>query len=675
MSESTGGLAFITNLRISNKITAGFGLILLILTVSSVMAFLSFGRVTAAIGEYSELVGGSAVFRDIDLAVTLLRGRVREYNFSDEEATADLAIKYAAALRQLIADGLTRVTNPERHALLENIGKQAALYTTGFEILHAKKLEQDKLQTGVLDVVGQQMTDGFTAVSAAVVKAGNTDLLPVALDARRLSLMARLDANKRLGRNDEAAAKSAEQRFADLKAIMTQLAAATEVTALLGAEAKLIDTYQSAFQRAIGLEVEQMTMMNGSLRQAGDSMAADAVKAKDSNLAEQATTEKEAQSITARGSTQVMLLGVAGLVIGIAFAWLIGRGISRPVVRMCVAMRALAGGDKAVEIPGVGRKDEIGQMADTVQVFKDSMIETERLRAEQEQTKALAEAERKRSMTNLADTFEAGVKGIVSAVASQATEMEASAQAMTHTAEQTTQQATTVAAAVEQASASIQTVASAAEQLSTSVLEIGRQVEQSSKIAAHAVVEADKTNATVEGLNTIAQRIGEVVQLIENIAGQTNLLALNATIEAARAGDAGKGFAVVASEVKSLATQTAKATEEIRAQISEIQGSTEQTVGAIRSIGGTIRQMSEIATTIASAVEQQGAATREIASNVHQAAQGTTDIATNIGGLSRAASETGAAATQVLAGAGELSRQSETLRRDVDTFVATVRAA
>ena len=479
MSESTGGLAFITNLRISNKITAGFGLILLILTVSSVMAFLSFGRVTAAIEEYSELVGGSAVFRDIDLAVTRLRGRVREYNFSDEEATADLAIKYAAALRQLIADGLTRVTNPERHALLENIGKQAALYTTGFEILHAKKLEQDKLQTGVLDVVGQQMTDGFTAVSAAVVKAGNTDLLPVALDARRLSLMARLDANKRLGRNDEAAAKSAEQRFADLKAIMTQLAAATEVTALLGAEAKLIDTYQSAFQRAIGLEVEQMTMMNGSLRQAGDSMAADAVKAKDSNLAEQATTEKEAQSITARGSTQVMLLGVAGLVIGIAFAWLIGRGISRPVVRMCVAMRALAGGDKAVEIPGVGRKDEIGQMADTVQVFKDSMIETERLRAEQEQTKALAEAERKRSMTNLADTFEAGVKGIVSAVASQATEMEASAQAMTHTAEQTTQQATTVAAAVEQASASIQTVASAAEQLSTSVLEIGRQVEQS----------------------------------------------------------------------------------------------------------------------------------------------------------------------------------------------------
>ena len=675
MSESTGGLAFITNLKISNKIAAGFGLILLILIGSSVMASLSFNRVTSAIEGYSGLVGRSAVFRDIDLEVTRLRGHVREYNFSNEEATADLAVKDAVGLRQLIATGLERVANPERHALLENIRKQAESYIKGFETLRAKNIEQGKLETDVLDVVGQQMTDGFSTVIAAVVKASNTDLLPIAIEGRRLSLVARLDVNKRLGRHDEAAAKTAIQRFSDLKTIMTQLAAATEVTAVLGTEVKLIDAYKSAFQRAVGLEVEQTTLMNGSMRQDGTGMAADAVKAKDSNLAAQAATEQDAMSVTASGNTEVMLLGVVGVLLGIVLAWLIGRGISRPVVRMCAAMRALAGGDKAVEIPGVGRKDEIGQMADTVQVFKDSMIETERLRAEQERTKTRVEAERKQGMTNLANDFEAGVKGIVSAVASQATEMEASAQAMTHTAEQTTQQATTVAAAVEQASASIQTVASAAEQLSSSVLEIGRQVEQSSKIAAHAVIEADKTNTTVEGLNTIAQRIGEVVQLIENIAGQTNLLALNATIEAARAGDAGKGFAVVASEVKSLATQTAKATEEIRAQISEIQGSTEQTVGAIRSIGGTIRQMSEIATTIASAVEQQGAATREIASNVHQAAQGTTDIATNIGGLSRAASETGAAATQVLAGAGELSKQSETLRRDVDTFVATVRAA
>ena len=385
MSESTGGLAFITNLRIGNKIAAGFGLILLILTVSSVMAFLSFGRVTAAIGEYSELVGGSAVFRDIDLAVTRLRGRVRAYNFSDEEATADLAIKYAAALRQLIADGLTRVTNPERHALLENIGKQAASYITGFETLHAKNLEQGKLQTGVLDVVGQQMTDGFTAVIAAVVKAGNTDLLPVALDARRLSLMARLDVNKRLGRNDEAAAKSAAQRFADLKATMTQLAAATEVTALLGAEVKA-DRYVSVgipacYRPGSRTDDHDERQHAGRPAIAWPQMRS---RPRTATLPNRRATEKEAQSITASGSTQVMLFGVAGLVIGIAFAWLIGRGIRARWFACVLAMRALAGGDKAVEIPGVGRKDEIGQMADTVQVFKDNMIETERLRAEQE---------------------------------------------------------------------------------------------------------------------------------------------------------------------------------------------------------------------------------------------------------------------------------------------------
>ncbi|MFZ0021797.1 MAG: HAMP domain-containing methyl-accepting chemotaxis protein, partial [Acetobacteraceae bacterium] len=436
-----------------------------------------------------------------------------------------------------------------------------------------------------------------------------------------------------------------------------------------------IDTYQAGFTRAANLDTDQIALVNGAMVQAGAALAEDVVKAKDSNLADQAATETAAQSVTGNGETLVMWLGLAGLAAGAVLAWLIGRGISRPVVGMCAAMRALAGGDKTVEIPCIGRKDEIGQMADTVAVFKNNMIEADRLRDETERNKAEAEKERKAGMLRLADNFEAGIKGVVNSVASQATEMQSSAQAMTQTAEQATHQATAVAASVEEASANVQTVASSAEELAASVREIGQQVEHSSKISSQAVIEADKTNATVEGLAKTAQRIGDVVQLIETIAGQTNLLALNATIEAARAGDAGKGFAVVASEVKSLANQTAKATEDIRVQIGEIQAATGQTVDAIRSIGATIRQMSEIATTIASAVEEQGAATREIATNVHQAAQGTSDIATNIEGVSRAATDTGSAATQVLGAAGELSKQAETLRRDVDEFLATVRAA
>jgi methyl-accepting chemotaxis protein len=659
--------------RIGTKIAMGFAVVLAILAVSSVSAWLAFGRVSGAVDQYVVLVTNSGIFRDINLTVAQYRGHVREYVYSNNEETAASAIRDADSLHKLVATGLAHVTNPERHALLEELTKQADAYGDGFQHVREMNVQQAKLTTDVLNPTGQQITEQFSLILAAATKQGNVEAAGLAAEGRRLSLVAQIDVNKRLASNDENDAKAAEQQFVAIRQVLTQLDAATKTSNQ--DIAKLVDTYHDAFQRAAGLDAGQIALVNGAMRKSGDAMEQIATKAKESNLAAQAAIEEETIATTAGGSSRVTIFGIAGLALGVVMAWLIGRGISRPVVSMCVAMRALAGGNRTVEIPGVGRKDEIGQMADTVVVFRDSMAEAERLREDNERHKAEAEAERKAGMLRLADTFEAGIKGVVNSVASQATEMQSAAQTMTQTAEMATKQATAVAASVEEASANVQTVATAAEELSASVLEIGRQVEQSSKIANQAVGEADRTNTTVEGLNRTAQRIGEVVQLLEPIAGQTNLLALNATIEAARAGDAGKGFAVVASEVKSLASQTAKATEEIRAQIGEIQGATGQTVEAIRTIGATIRQMSEIATTIASSVEEQGAATREIASNVHQAAQGTGDIATNIEGVSRAASDTGAAASQVLSAAGELSRQSETLRRDVDEFVATVRAA
>jgi methyl-accepting chemotaxis protein len=367
----------------------------------------------------------------------------------------------------------------------------------------------------------------------------------------------------------------------------------------------------------------------------------------------------------------LMTLGIGVLVLSLG---ILSRRVIGPLRAMTVAMEKLADGEKAIDVPGVGRADEVGQMAAAVQIFKNNMIETDRLRAEQEQVKAHAEADKKVAMNKLADEFEASVTGIVQTVSSASVELQSTAQSMSNTAEETSRQATAVAAASEQASVNVQTVASASEELSSSISEISRQVVEAARIAGHATEDAGRTNANVQALADAASKIGEVVTLINDIAGQTNLLALNATIEAARAGEAGKGFAVVASEVKSLASQTAQATQDIASQIKSIQGATADAVKAIETITNTIGRINEITTTIASAVEQQGVATREISRNVQQASAGTAEVSANISGVTTAASETGSASIQVLGAARELTQQSEALRVQVDHFIAKVRA-
>jgi methyl-accepting chemotaxis protein len=354
---------------------------------------------------------------------------------------------------------------------------------------------------------------------------------------------------------------------------------------------------------------------------------------------------------------------------------IIAANITRPLSKLEACMRRLAGGDKSVEISGVARSDEIGRMAAAVQVFKDAMIKADDLAAEQEQLQSAAVAAQKAAMNQTADAFQDKVGGLISTLSGGATELEATAQSMSSTATRANGQAVTVAAAAEEASAGVATVAAAAEELTASIAEIGRQVAQSSKITGRAVADAQRTDAIVRALAEGAEKIGHVVGLITNIAGQTNLLALNATIEAARAGDAGKGFAVVASEVKSLANQTAKATEEIGAQIAQIQAATKEAVDAIGGIAGTIEEVSAISVSIAAAVEEQGAATAEIARNVQQTAQSAQDMTVNIGGVRQAATETGAAAAQVLTAAKDLSHQAEQLASEVGTFVTEVRAA
>jgi methyl-accepting chemotaxis protein len=349
--------------------------------------------------------------------------------------------------------------------------------------------------------------------------------------------------------------------------------------------------------------------------------------------------------------------------------------ISRPIEAMTAAMSRLAEGDTDTEIPSRNSRNEVGAMAGAVQVFKDNLIRTQELEAEAEEARRAAEAQRQSGMREMADRFAAAVGGIIARVSASATELQATAEAMTQTANQTASQTTNVAAAAEQAASNVNTVAAAAEELGTSVQEIGRQVDGSAKLAQAAVEEADHTGALVQQLNAAVAKIGDVAGLISNIAGQTNLLALNATIEAARAGDAGRGFAVVAVEVKALAEQTAKATEEIGVQIARVEASTEEAVSAIGAITSRIREINGVATSIAAAVEQQGAATHEIVRNVGQAAQGTAEVTSNIVSVAGATQTTGQAAGQVLTEAARLSEQSENLMAEVDRFLETIRAA
>jgi methyl-accepting chemotaxis protein len=374
----------------------------------------------------------------------------------------------------------------------------------------------------------------------------------------------------------------------------------------------------------------------------------------------------------------IWALGLAILVIAVlsgGIAWLIGRSISRPLGQLGARMRGLADGALDAEIPGIERGDEVGAMAATVQIFKDNALRIRGLEKIESETQQRAAAERHAAMESIADDFERSVKGIVSSVATAAAGMQTTAQSMTATASDASARAATVGAASDSASNNVGTVAAAAEELSSSVAEISRQVTQSSKIAAQAVGDAERTNATVQVLSTGAEKIGEVVKLIHSIAAQTNLLALNATIEAARAGESGRGFAVVASEVKALANQTAKATEEIATQVSAMQSSTSEAVLSIGGITETIAQMSEITTSIAASVQQQGEATREIARNIQSAAAGSSEISAHIGGVTTAAAATGLAATDVLSNARELDTQSGMLRHAVDEFLAKVRAA
>jgi methyl-accepting chemotaxis protein len=673
---SMSALFNLSQLRIKSRIYLGFAALIVI---GLVVAGFGAWQLTVVAGKVGSLTAISEnASRNLEvskLGEVLRRSTLRFKTSGDASALKDFDDAQKQAT-ELLATAAKVTLSEERRTMYNSVSAMIGEVHQNFEKLvqTATKMKADraKLFSG-----GDQMAAATAKLVEAARGAGNPELAARAGEVETAVLLVRIANWRFLATSDPkgpATFKTNVEKAGEAVAALEKTASADRLAAAIAPVKAALADYAASFDALSAGMLQSDDLFENAIRATNVKIDEQQATIRKSLVASMNDTKTDTDNAISNTTTVQETLAAVGLLLGLTLAYLIGRSIVGPVTGMTSVMAKLASGDKSIEIPARDNKDEVGDMARAVDVFKQNMLRADALAEEQRKEQERKE-QRQTAIEGYIAHFDSSVRQSLDTLASASTEMRATAESMTGTAEQTSRQATAVAAASEQASANVQTVAASTEEMSSSIAEISRQVEQSTHIARKAVDEAQHTTKTMESLSAAAQKIGEVVQLIQDIASQTNLLALNATIEAARAGDAGKGFAVVASEVKSLATQTAKATEDIAGQITAIQAATGQAVSAIKSIDGTISEISEISTTIAAAMEEQGAATREITRNTQEAARGTQDVSSNIGGVTQAASETGAAASQVLGSSSELGKQAETLRSEVDDFLTKIRAA
>ena len=663
------------NLRIRGRLYGGFGALVFIGIALAAIAVWQLDIIRAQVAALTLQSTNTIRAEEIATELQAIRRAVLRYAFDhDEKSMTEAQARLTKTAGLLEVAGKTTGSDQRRAAFgevakdVEEIAKK--------RIALGDAINQMVAGRDLLFTEGDKMA---ADVQKFVEAAENTEFVHKANSLESKVLLVRVANWRFLATRDEKGLaifktniSKAHQQIAELeKANLPQ-----NLAALLASVKAGVSKYSDAFEKTStnlllgdGLYYKVLAPVTVSAIE-----RIDGVKDATGQMFKQTTADTE-NRIASTITVQEVVTGAATL-FGLIIAFVIARGIIGPLSGLTSGMRELAAGNFGVVLPGLGRKDEVGDMAQAVETFKVKAEEKARMEAEAKATQdQIAARQRRADMIRIADDFESAVGEIIDTVSSASNELEASAGTLTSTAERTQGLTNVVAEASAQATSNVQSVASATEELSSSVNEIGRQVQESARMAGEAVNQARQTNDRVSELSKAASRIGDVVELINTIAGQTNLLALNATIEAARAGEAGRGFAVVASEVKALAEQTAKATGEIGQQISGIQTATQESVTAIKEISSTIQKLSEISSTIAAAVEEQGAATQEISRNVQQAARGTQGVSSNITDVQHGATETGSASSQLLAAARSLSADSNRLRLEVGKFLSTVRAA